>query len=322
MLDTAQPASVLAEAFRLEVIAGLQGRPKQLSSRWLYDDAGSLLFERITGLQDYYPTRTETAILRRHADTMASFIGGQAVLIEYGAGACIKTQILLDALRQPAAYVPIDISGDFLAQTAERLRGRYPQLDVQPVVADFTEDFRFTARLPEGRRIAFFPGSTLGNLDQGQALALLRRMRRHVGDDGRALIGVDLIKDTATLVRAYDDCEGVTAEFNLNLLRRINRELRGTLPLEAFQHEARWNPYEMAMEMHLRCTSDVQAEVDGQPVSLQAGETIHTESSRKYDLRRITCLTESAGWRLANFWTDDRRQFAVVGLEVVHRRGA
>ncbi len=319
MLDTVDTRLLLPEAFRLDVIEGLRRQPKQLPSRWLYDDAGSALFEDITRLPEYYPTRTETAILGDHAEAIAAHVGADAVLVEYGAGAGVKTRLVLDALQRPRAYVPVDIAGDFLSATATELSARYPALAVQPVVADFTNDFHLPDDLPAGPRTAFFPGSTIGNLDVAQATALLQRMRRHVQAGrapGRAVIGFDLVKDLGTLLRAYDDAAGVTAAFNLNLLRRVNRELDATLPLDAFTHEVRWNPGEHAVEMHLHCTRDLDAAVDGEPIRFRAGETIHTESSRKYDPERIAALVQAAGWRLDRLWTDPARQFAVVGLSV------
>ncbi|XHS77779.1 L-histidine N(alpha)-methyltransferase [Burkholderiaceae bacterium UC74_6] len=319
MLDTTHPTHRLREAFRSDVITGLRRTPKQLPCRWLYDDTGSLLFEEITRLPEYYPTRVETHILRTHAANITRYMDEEAVLIEYGAGSAIKTEILLEALSRPAAYVPVDIASDFLALTARRLGQRYEGLALHPVVADFNEDFQLPPGLPAGRRrTAFFPGSTLGNLDQAHALALLRRMHAHVGEGGRAIISVDLLKDTATLLRAYDDAAGVTAAFNLNLLHRINRELDGDLPVHAFRHEACRNAQQRAVEMHLRCIRNVEAEVDGQAVRLQAGETIHTESSRKFDLPRMKGLVLRAGWRLDHVWLDELRRFAVMGMSPHH----
>ena len=317
MLNIVTPKRLLIEAFRADVMSGLRGFPKRLPSRWLYDDAGSLLFEESTQLDEYYPTRTEALILHQNSARIADYVGKRAVLIEYGAGAGVKTQTLLDAFQAPLAYVPVDISGDFLAQTAQRLRVRYPTVEVRPVVADFTEDFHLPADVPTGgRRVAFFPGSTIGNLNEDQSIDLLRRMRRHVGAEGRAIIGLDLIKDIHTLLRAYDDAKGTTAAFNLNLLQRINRELDGDLPIGAFAHEARWNAQTQAVEMHLRCLRDVVANIGGSTFSFATGETIHTESSRKYDVRRITALVERAGWRLEHLWTDAQDSFIEIGLGV------
>jgi dimethylhistidine N-methyltransferase len=307
------------EAFRADVLEGLSHPQKSLPSRWLYDDRGSALFEDITRLEEYYPTRTETAILRRHIAEIADFCGERALVLEYGAGAGVKTEILLDALREPRLYVPIDIAGDFLSLTIERIRRRYPHLGTQPVIADFSQDFALPANLPEGPRAGFFPGSTIGNLDRRQAVAFLRRMRRHVHAGGAqtgggAIIGVDLKKDLSTLLAAYDDSEGVTAAFNLNLLARINRELWGDFALDRFAHEARWNPGESAVEMHLVSLDDQKARVDGRTFSFRKGETIHTESSRKYSRESFTAMIEEAGWRVGRFWTDAAHRFGVFGL--------
>jgi len=322
MLDTVHATLSQRSAFRRDVLAGLGQRHKSLPSRWLYDDAGSELFERITRLPEYYPTRTETAILSASAGEIADFVGEGVTLIEYGAGAAVKTRILLDALVRPRAYLPVDIAGDFLDLTVEGIRDRYPDLVVEPVVADFTGDFHLPrlspATLPTqgSRRVAFFPGSTIGNLDSDEADALLRRMRGQVGPTGQAIIGLDLIKDRPTLLRAYDDRAGVTAAFNRNLLVRINRELAGTLPLDAFRHEARWNEDEQAIEMHLVCLRPVTATVAGQSFRFVTGESIHTETSRKYDLAGLAPRLHAAGWQLERAWTDDRWWFAVVGLAV------
>ena len=227
MLDFVEEKLGQHEAFRAEVLAGLSQPQKTLPSRWLYDQRGSELFEEITRLDEYYLTRTETAILRRHAGEMAALCGERAVLLEYGAGAAIKSEILLDALHAPRMYAPIDIAADFLSQTVERFRDRFPDLPTRPIITDFTADFDIPGDVPASPRAAFFPGSTLGNLLPADACALLRRMREHVGPRGKAIIGVDLRKDIQTLIAAYDDKLGVTAEFNLNLLIRINRELQG-----------------------------------------------------------------------------------------------
>ena len=245
MLDLVESKLSQHEAFRADVLAGLSQRQKTLPSRWLYDQRGSELFEEITRLDEYYLTRTETAILRRHAEEMAALCGDRAVLLEYGAGAAIKSEILIDGLHAPRLYAPIDIAADFLTQTVERIQDRFPYLPVRPIIADFTADFDIPNDVPTGPRAAFFPGSTMGNLRPPEAAALLRRMREHVGARGKAIIGVDLRKDVGTLIAAYDDRLGVTAEFNLNLLARINRELEGDFVLGAFAHEARWNEREV-----------------------------------------------------------------------------
>ncbi|TAK47312.1 MAG: L-histidine N(alpha)-methyltransferase [Xanthobacteraceae bacterium] len=308
-----KPASQIDD-FRADVIAGLGLVRKSLSCRWLYDERGSALFEEITRLEEYYPTRTETAILRQNARAIADFCGEEALLFEYGAGAAIKTEILLDALTSPRLYIPIDIAADCLDQTIERLRHRYPRLKTWPVVADFTDDFDLPHDLPDGRRSAFFPGSTIGNLNETETGSFLRRLRRHMGPRGAAIIGVDFKKDLGTLIAAYDDRAGVTAEFNRNILVRINRDLGGNFPLDRFAHEARWNDAESAVEMHLVSLDACVVTVDGQAFEFRPGETIHTESSRKYDPRKFAEIAEANGWRLRRIWDDAGHRFGVFGL--------
>jgi dimethylhistidine N-methyltransferase len=315
MLEKVDFRTAQREAFRADVIAGLSASRKTLPARWLYDDRGSELFERITTLPEYYPTRTETGVLRENAAEIAMFCGPRAVLVEYGAGAGLKTEILLGALENPALYVPVDIAGDFLVDSASRIERRFPYIEIRPVVADFTEDFDLPADLPRlTPRVAFFPGSTIGNLAPPDAVGLLQQMRRHVGAAGRAVIGFDRKKEVATLVRAYDDAAGVTAAFNLNLLERINRELDGDVGVERFAHEARWNADESAIEMHLVSREAQTVTVDGRAFRFEVGETIHTESSRKYALDDVARLAASSGWRVERTWTDPDGLFAVVGL--------
>ncbi|ESR26964.1 L-histidine N(alpha)-methyltransferase [Lutibaculum baratangense] len=315
MLDRTSAEETQRHAFQADVIEGLSKARKTLPSRWLYDDRGSEIFEEITAVEDYYPTRTETAILREHAGDMASFCGERATVIEYGAGASVKTEILLGALRSPELYVPVDIAGDFLKASARRIGETFPDLAVRPVVADFTGDFELPDDLPEdGRRTGFFPGSTIGNLDRHETVSFLERMREHVGGDGRAVIGADLKKDIPTLLRAYDDSEGVTAAFDLNILTRINRELDGDVPVERFVHEARWNEESSAVEMHLRSLDDRTVTIAGRSFSFAAGETIHTESSRKYSVDGFGELAAACGWQVSEVWTDEARRFAEFGL--------
>lgn len=314
MLDQILEPPPLFDAFRADVAAGLAATPKFVPSRWLYDEKGSALFEEITKLEDYYPTRIETGILRNSAADIAQFCGEGAVLLEYGAGAGIKTEILLGALSAPQLYLPIDIAGEMLDATVERLKKRFSNLPTRPVCADFTHRFDLPADLPNGRRVAFFPGSTIGNLDTEQMEALLRQFRRHVGPIGKAVIGVDLTKDVAALLRAYDDRDGVTSAFNLNLLARINRELNGDFPLDRFRHEARWNVAEQAVEMHLVSRDARRVTVDGRCIAFAAGESIHTESSRKFDSRAFAAQAESNGWRVAAIWRDPGGFFALLGL--------
>jgi dimethylhistidine N-methyltransferase len=302
------------DRFRTDVIDGLNCLQKRLPSRWFYDDAGSELFEQITRLPEYYPTRVETQILRERAANIAEFCGGNATLLEYGAGAGIKTEILIQALENPRLYIPIDIAGDFLDQTALRFRSRFPNLATRPVAADFCSDFTLPEWIPLPNRVAFFPGSTIGNLDDEETAAFLRRMRTQVGPGGRAIIGIDLRKSLDVLVPAYDDAAGVTARFNLNLLARINRELGGNFVLSNFTHAVKWNETASAIEMHLVSRNAHIVAVAGREFHFAAQESIHTESSRKYD---VACFTEMAhrnGWRVARVWTDLRAQFALFGI--------
>jgi L-histidine Nalpha-methyltransferase len=314
MLDLVESKLSQHEAFRADVLAGLSHPRKTLPSRWLYDRRGSELFEEITRLEEYYLTRTETAILRDHAEEMATLCGDGAVLLEYGAGAAIKSEILIDALRAPRLYAPIDIAADFLAETIERFRDRFPDLPVRPIITDFTVDFDIPADVPAGPRAAFFPGSTLGNLGPEDAAVLLGRMREHVGGGGKAMIGVDLRKDVETLIAAYDDKRGVTAEFNLNLLTRINRELGGDFALEAFAHEARWNERESAIEMHIVSLKPQIVSLAGSRFSFADGETIHTETCRKFDAAGFAFAAQRCGWRVEKLWSDPAQLFAMFGL--------
>ena len=315
MLDIASQQTRQLEDFRADVVSGLSRLQKTLPSRWLYDDRGCEIFEAITQLDEYYPTRTETAILRENAREIAEFCGERAVLLEYGPGAAIKTEILIAALDRPRLYVPIDIAGDFLDETVARLRRRFPALETLPVVADFTRDFDIPRSAPRARRSAFFPGSTIGNLDAQETRLFLRRVRRHVGWSGTAIIGVDLKKDVAALLAAYDDRQGVTATFNLNLLTRINRELGGDFSLDRFAHQARWNEAESAVEMHLVSLGEQVVTVDGRAFAFLAGETIHTESSRKYDVSSFMKVVRSGSWRVSAIWSDPGRRFALFGLD-------
>jgi L-histidine N-alpha-methyltransferase len=314
MLDTRDYRLSQPELFRQDVIAGLSAQRKTLPSRWLYDERGSELFEQITRLPEYYPTRVETGILRSNAGEIASFIGKGATVIEYGAGAGIKTEILMAALEAPRLYVPVDISGDFLDQAVISMRHRFPNIGIRPIVADFTEPFEIPDAIPLKGRSAFFPGSTIGNLDHAETVTFLRRVHRHVGSKGTAVIGADLTKDIRILLAAYDDRQGVTATFNLNLLARINRELEADFKLERFAHQARWNKINSAVEMHLVSLEAQSVIVDGQIFHFAAGEAIHTETSRKYSVRTLSAIVESAGWYIEDMWTDSRQSFGVFGL--------
>src|SRR5580658_4228876 len=314
-MDVAVYRDEQLDAFRLDVLQGL-GRPQKcLPSRWLYDPRGCELFEQITMLPEYYPTRTETGILREHAADISEFCGAQANLLEYGAGAGIKTEIVVGCLDRPRSYIPIDIADGFLDLTAARFRRHFTNLAVNPVVADFTSEFSVPARvLGEGRRVAFFPGSTIGNLNAKDAGLLLQRMRRQVGPQGAAIIGVDLKKDLSILLPAYDDSAGVTADFNRNILVRINRELDGQFSPQQFGHLARWNEAECAIEMHLESPIDQVIAIAGKGFAFRRGETIHTESSRKYEIRGFSEFARHHGWHTQRLWTDASRQFAIFGL--------
>jgi L-histidine N-alpha-methyltransferase len=314
MLATADYRLSQPELFRQDVLAGLSMQRKSLPCRWLYDERGSELFEQITQLKEYYPTRVETGILRENAAEIAAFVGKGATLIEYGAGAGIKTEILISALEAPRLYVPVDISGDFLDQAVISLRHRFPTIGIWPIVADFTGDFEIPAGIPMKGRSAFFPGSTIGNLDYAETVSFLRRVHRHVGAKGTVVIGADLTKDIRILLAAYNDRQGVTAAFNLNLLARINRELDADFRLERFAHEARWNSSNSAVEMHLVSLEAQTVTVDGQRFNFEAVESIHTETSRKYTVSTLSAIVESAGWYIEEMWTDPRQSFGVFGL--------
>ena len=302
-------------SFADDVLAGLDRQPRTLPAKYFYDEAGSRLFDQITRLDAYYPTRTERAILTDHAGEIVDAIGRNAALVEYGSGSSDKTRILLSALharRTLAAYVPIDISETFLHQTAERLRPLYPGLPVLPLAADYTQTYTLPD-LPEStsRVVVFFPGSTIGNFARDEAEQFLEHVATVAGPGGALLIGADQWKDRETLRRAYDDPEGVTAAFNLNLLRRINRELSGDADLDAWTHHVEVNDAERRVEMHLRSERDQTLTVCGRPFAFRQGETIHTENSHKYDADALAALASGAGLTRQRRWTDARGLFAV-----------
>ena len=301
-------------AFRRDVLEGLAQSPKAIPARWFYDFAGSQLFEEITRLPEYYPTRTEIALLETHGREMAALAGLGRVVVEFGSGSSTKTPLLL-AEAAPAAYVPIDISGEFLRQSAEELGARFAALPVVPIEADFMTPIALPKRFAGQPALGFFPGSTIGNLVPSTAVDCLRAMRETLGGEGRLLIGFDRVKAIATLVAAYDDAAGVTARFNLNLLHRINRELGGDIPVEAFAHEVRWNAQWNRIEMHLRARGAVSFSVNGERFALAEGETIHTENSHKYTPEAARLLLLAAGWEVLHGWTDPGDAFLVVLAE-------
>ncbi|MEL7112955.1 MAG: L-histidine N(alpha)-methyltransferase [Pseudomonadota bacterium] len=302
--------------FLNDVLAGLSASQKTLPCQYLYDEAGSRLFEQITELPEYYPTRTEIDILNTYADEIAKALGPDVLLVEYGAGASTKTRILLEALADPAGYVPIDVSEEFLLQTADDLRAEYPELPVVPVIGNFMA----TSNLPagaSGKPVGFFPGSTLGNLSDDEIGLFMRNARALLGSNGTFVLGIDLRKPASILIPAYDDAAGVTAAFNLNLLTRINRELGADFDRRAFKHRAVWNEKESRIEMHLVSQKAQTVHINGHAVAFETGETIHTENSRKFDLAKLVKQFEQAGWRLKTVWQDDRNYFAVILLEAI-----
>ena len=309
------------DAFRRDVLAGLAAPIPAVPARWLYDRRGSELFDAITRLPSYYPTRVETALLHKIMPEVAARIRGGTAVVEFGAGSATKTPILLDAI-SPAAYVPVDISGDYLEQSAAELQQRFPKLDVIPVTADFARPFGLPAGIEQLPRLGFFPGSTIGNFVPRTATDLLRQFRDLLGVGSQLLIGMDRVKPVERLIAAYDDPEGVTAEFNLNLLERINRELDGNVPLDAFRHEARWNDILSRIEMHLVATRDVEFMVSGERFRFGEGSSIHTENSHKYGLRGGRMLLLAGGWTPVAEWTDEAGDFALVLAEAQANRFA
>jgi L-histidine Nalpha-methyltransferase len=299
------------DLFRAEVFAGLNARPRMISPRWFYDHRGSELFEAITALPEYYVTRAENEILLHHAAEIAEITGTGRALIELGSGSSVKTPLLLNALA-PSAYVPIDISGEFLHQSAAALAKRFPALSIHPLIADFMAPFSLPAAVRNPRRVGYFAGSTIGNMIVPVAVEFLRVTARTLGEDAFLLIGIDRIKDRNRLLAAYDDAEGITAQFNLNLIHRINRELQGTIPVEAFRHVARWNDYEARIEMHLEAVRNTQFTVAGESFTISKEETIHTENSLKYGPREARTLLRAGGWTPLAEWTDKEGLFALV----------
>lgn len=298
-------------AFRADVLAGLRQQAKAIPARWFYDERGSQLFEDITRLPEYYPTRAETEILSAHGAAFAALTGPGRAVVEFGSGSSVKTPLVLRAI-DPAAYVPLDISGEFLRASAAELSAKFPGLPVVPVEADFMRRVELPDSVAALPKLGFFPGSTIGNMVPATAVDLLREMRATLGEGAQLLIGFDLVKDTDVLVAAYDDAAGVTAAFNLNLAARINRELRGTIPLAKLRHEARWNDSLARIEMHLVTSEAIGFEVAGEPFSMVAGESIHTENSHKFTRRSLSMLLLAGGWSPAQRWVDDEGRFAVV----------
>ncbi len=302
------------EAFRADVLEGLGRSAKVIPPKHFYDERGSELFDAICRTADYYPTRTEKQILAENLPDIAASIGPQVALVEPGAGALEKVRLLIDALDRPRAYVPVDISGEFLMRAAEAFAQDHPHVPVIPVTADFTHRFPLPDLVREGPVAGFFPGSTIGNFEPAEAQELLTELHVTLGPGSGLLIGVDTVKDSSVLLRAYDDSEGVTAAFNLNLLSRINRELDGDFDLTQFRHRVRWNAERSRIEMHLESLIAQQARIAGRDFAFAAGETIHTESSHKYAPEAFTALAASAGWVREAFWTTGQQMFGVYFL--------
>ena len=301
-------------AFRADVLAGLARRPRAIPARWFYDQRGSELFEAITELPEYYPTRTEIGILERIEPEVRDAVGEGRAVVEFGSGSSAKTPLLLRAIT-PAAYVPIDISGEFLRQSSAVLADAFPDLMVLPFEADFMRPLTLPDAVAGMPKLGFFPGSTIGNMGPAQAVDLLRAMQASLGQGAMLLIGMDRIKAADRLIAAYDDAAGVTAAFDLNLLHRINRELDGTVPVDGFRHVARWNDDRARIEMHLEAVRDVSFTVDGQSFVIAESETIHTENSHKYGDRDARTLLHAGGWRPVAAWTDPGDLFAVYLAE-------
>ncbi len=316
------PVETLVDpAFRADVLAGFAARPRAIPARWFYDRAGSELFEAITRLPEYYPTRVETALLEKHGAAVSELTGPGRVVVEFGSGSSAKTPHLLAAVA-PLAYVPIDISGDFLRASSADLGRSFPTLAIHPLEADFMKPFALPNTVTTLPKLGFFPGSTIGNMIARTSVDLLRHMRDALGTGAMLLIGMDRVKPVETLIAAYDDAAGVTARFNLNLLVRINRELGGTIPIEAFAHRARWNDGYARIEMHLEALRDVAFVIDGHAFELAAGETIHTENSHKYGPRDARLLLRAGGWSPIAEWADDDDRFVLILAEARTQRFA
>jgi dimethylhistidine N-methyltransferase len=301
------------EADLAELLAGLRARPKHVAPRFLYDEAGSTLFDRICELPEYYPTRTETAILRENLGAIVASIGERALLVEPGSGSSTKTRLLLEALPTPAAYVPVDISREHLLRAAARLAAEHPGLEILPVCADFTAEFPLPLprRRAPARVVFFFPGSTIGNFEPDAAARLLARLRKAAGRRGGLLVGVDLVKSAEVIERAYNDAAGVTAAFNLNLLAHLNREFGADFDLAAFRHRAAWDPARERIEMQLVSLRAQAVHLAGTTLRFEAGEPLRTEYCHKFRVADFGALARRAGWSSVDVWTDADRLFSV-----------
>jgi len=307
---TRAPLSTFAE----DVIAGLRSTPKRIPAKYFYDAAGSRLFERITQLPEYYPTRTELQILRENAHEIVRYIPEHAALVEFGSGSSTKVRLLLNATNKVAVYVPVDISPEVMESDAARLHADFPQLQVAPVIADFCGPFVLPEAARAGKRVGFFPGSTIGNFEPHEAANFLRHAGSILGEGATLIIGFDLIKSPEVLNAAYNDAQGVTEKFNLNLLTRMNRELNANFRLETFEHHAFYNRERNRIEMHLASLKRQKVRVAGETIEFRAGETIHTENSYKYSVDSFCAVARGTGWTPVKFWTDSHAQFCVEAL--------
>ena len=301
-----------------EILEGLRQDEKMISPKYFYDERGSQLFDEITRLPEYYPTETELGIMRDNIDAIADLIGEQASLIEFGSGSSLKIRTLLDHLRSLAVYVPVDISEEHLVAAAENLKADYPELEILPVVADFMQPFDLPSpSVMPVKNVVYFPGSTIGNFTNDAALDLLKVMHHEAKEGGALLIGVDLQKSTDILEAAYNDSQGVTAEFNINMLRHINREHGANFDLDAFKHRAEYNEEEGRIELYLDSTSDQLVRLGGEEIAISAGEAILTEYSHKYTLEGFAALAQQAGFEVRQVWTDKDQLFSVQYCERV-----
>lgn len=300
---------------RAELLAGLLQEKKQVNPKYFYDQEGSELFEEITQLQEYYPTRTEISILDQYADEIAAYCGRDCVLIEPGSGSSEKVRLLLDSIK-PAAYVPLDISAEFLYQSALKLGREFPWLTIHAICADFSEQWQTRSQLPEGRRVIFYPGSTIGNMEPKHAQQFLAGLRQWIGKDGGVVVGVDLQKPEPLLNAAYNDSQGVTARFNLNILNSLNKLVDARFQPGKFSHRAFYNRDQQRIEMHLVSNEEHTVPVDGGSIAFAKGETLHTENSYKYSLESFTALSRAAGFEVQKSWVDEQQLFSVHYLSV------
>jgi L-histidine N-alpha-methyltransferase len=312
LVDAVPVGTNVDAQFRSDVLAGFAMRPQRaIPARWFYDQRGSDIFEKITRLPEYYPTSVEIELLKRNCEDIRKIVGTGRAVIEFGSGSSFKTPILLSCI-EPAAYAPIDISGEFMRQSVAGLADAFPDLQITPIEADFMKPLVLPEALHDAPKLGFFPGSTIGNMVPQEATNLLRAMRETLGAGAMLLIGIDRLKDEETLVRAYDDSEGVTAAFNLNLLERINRELDGDIQVNAFRHVAFWNAWQARIEMHLQATRSVAFSIEGHRFTMSTGDTVHTENSHKYDLNGAHLLLRAGAWEPICHWTDPENKFAIL----------